>query len=146
TTADAVAAPAAVVAATASAVVPAVAAPPAVHPARDSLSYVRQWEELPAAPATPTIAAANVLIVLSDACHGLERDLIEHHRRNGAERVRLLSFGAETAPLDAEHWQCGLYDAQAFARALADLPRVDALYFLAASERAAHSDDDAETC
>ncbi len=143
---EAAAAPAAVVAATASAVVPAVAAPPAVHPARDSLSYVRQWEELPAAPATPTIAAANVLIVLSDACHGLERDLIEHHRRNGAERVRLLSFGAETAPLDAEHWQCGLYDAQAFARALADLPRVDALYFLAASERAAHSDDDAETC
>ncbi|WP_206410118.1 beta-ketoacyl synthase N-terminal-like domain-containing protein, partial [Lysobacter enzymogenes] len=137
---------AAVAAPAAAAVAPTVAAPPAAHPARDSLSYVRQWEELPAAPAVPAAAAANVLIVLSDACHGLERDLIAHHRRNGAGRVRLLSFGADTAQLDADHWQCGLDDAQAFADALAELPRVDALYFLAASERAAHSDDDAETC
>ncbi|GFE82931.1 hypothetical protein GCM10011487_49310 [Steroidobacter agaridevorans] len=109
----------------------------------DGISYLYRWEECRDSLPNLTLAHQTVLIVCRDGSYGFEEVI---RQRNQQANVVLIRLAETTAQLSQNEWRCGVRDSRAFETALQGVRKVDALYFLAASEQAKHSsvEEDAE--
>ncbi|WP_198683408.1 SDR family NAD(P)-dependent oxidoreductase [Peristeroidobacter agariperforans] len=109
----------------------------------DGISYLHRWEECRDSLPNSTLAHQTVLIVCRDGSYGFEEVI---RQRNQQANVVLIRLTETTAQLSQNEWRCGERDPRGFETALQGVRQIDALYFLAASERAEHSsvEQDAE--
>lgn len=103
----------------------------------DNMTYVYRWQEQ-ALSTTQVIQQPHkhVLIVCSGYSFQFEETICRHYQQKDDCAVSLIRIADKTYQLDGREWLCGLDDAQGFDSCLTDVKKIDALYFIAFTDKA----------
>lgn len=100
----------------------------------DGLSYHYAWEPHPHAAVASLPKHQSVLIVCSGDSQRFDVAIRNHYEKSGASQVLLVRIAEQTQQVSENEWHCGVDDATGFQSCLRQLPKIDALFFLAMTE------------